>query len=143
MCHVDVFDMVLCSHIDARIWTAQNFGWELKDDIPQPVYYTGLLATEKLDSLVCKCTNICRNRCDCKENQLPCLPSICNCELDCENTLQGDEDDTDDEQIPGFVMCKLYDCYLFIVFRKIHFLINKNQNKIDYVGFAYDEDSHA
>ena len=59
----------------------KNFGWELKDNILQPAYYTGLSATEKLDSLVCKCTNSCRYRCDYKENKLPCIPSICNCNV--------------------------------------------------------------
>ncbi len=71
----------------------RSYGWQMKDNILQPIYFKGHSASEHLDMLVCMCKNKCTSNCSCKESQLPCIASLCSCAEDCSNQFQGDEED--------------------------------------------------
>lgn len=76
----------------AQFGNQEDYGWRMKEGILQSVYFTGISATELLDSLVCNCRDGCTRSCTCKDSHMPCI-ELWACGGDCTNPFQGDEDE--------------------------------------------------
>ena len=92
----------MSSHMAQQdVGSPDQHGWKKQDEALSPIYFSGPMATELLEDLICSCSsrNRCTTKCACNQINLGCT-ELCSCQgnENCGNPMSHKTDEDGDEE---------------------------------------------